>query len=89
MFSNLRIFSATIFSRSIYPLYLICISDASIISSLRFGILSKKAANYEKSVLVLHQGIDKYFGYQYELELGDIPDNFTYYAFGHRIRILL
>ena len=45
--------------------------------------LSKKAANHEKSILVLHQGIDKYLGYQYELELGDIPDNFTYYAFGH------
>ena len=45
--------------------------------------LSKKAANYEKSVLVLHQGIDKYFGYQYELELGDVPDNFSYYALGH------
>ena len=45
--------------------------------------LSKKAASYEKSILVLHQGIDKYFGYQYELELGDIPDNFNYYAMGH------
>ena len=45
--------------------------------------LSKKAANHEKSILVLHQGIDKYFGYQYELEIGDIPDNFNYYALGH------
>ncbi|MBQ6511162.1 DNA repair exonuclease [Methanobrevibacter sp.] len=45
--------------------------------------LSKKAANHEKSVLVLHQGIDKYFGYNYELEIGDLPDNFNYYALGH------
>lgn len=45
--------------------------------------LSKKAANHEKSILVLHQGIDKYFNLQYELEIGDIPDNFTYYALGH------
>ena len=45
--------------------------------------LSKKAANHEKSILVLHQGIDKYFSPQYELEIGDIPDNFNYYALGH------
>ncbi|WP_298521588.1 DNA repair exonuclease [uncultured Methanobrevibacter sp.] len=45
--------------------------------------LSKKAASHEKSILVLHQGVDNYFDYQYELETGDIPDNFTYYALGH------
>ena len=45
--------------------------------------LSKKAADHEKSILVLHQGIDKYFNLSYELEIGDIPDNFTYYAMGH------
>lgn len=45
--------------------------------------LSKKAENHEKSILVLHQGIDKYFNLQYELEIGDIPDNFNYYALGH------
>ena len=45
--------------------------------------LSKKAANHDKSILVLHQGIDKYFGYNYELEIGDLPDNFNYYAMGH------
>ncbi|MBR0271733.1 MAG: DNA repair exonuclease [Methanobrevibacter sp.] len=45
--------------------------------------LSKKAANYDKSILVLHQGIDKYFNLQYELEIGEVPDNFTYYAMGH------
>lgn len=29
------------------------------------------------------KGIDKYFGYNYELEIGDLPDNFNYYALGH------
>ena len=45
--------------------------------------LSEKASKHEKSILVMHQGIDKYIGYNYELEIGDIPDNFTYYALGH------
>ncbi len=45
--------------------------------------LSKKAADHDKSILVLHQGVDNYFDYQYELETGDIPDNFNYYALGH------
>ena len=45
--------------------------------------LSEKASKHEKSILVMHQGIDKYFGYNYELEIGDIPDNFNYYALGH------
>ena len=45
--------------------------------------LSEKATRHEKSILVLHQGIDKYFGYNYELEIGELPDNFNYYALGH------
>ena len=45
--------------------------------------LSEKASKHEKSILVMHQGIDKYFGYNYELEIGDVPDNFNYYALGH------
>lgn len=45
--------------------------------------LSQKATHHNKSILVLHQGIDKYFGYNYELEIGEIPDNFDYYALGH------
>ena len=45
--------------------------------------LSKKAAEHEKSILVLHQGIDQYIPFQFELEKGDIPDNFSYYVFGH------
>ncbi len=45
--------------------------------------LSQKAQNHDKSILVLHQGIDKYLPFHYELEIGDIPDNFDYYALGH------
>lgn len=45
--------------------------------------LSQKAENHEKSILVLHQGIDKYLPFHNELEIGDIPDNFDYYALGH------
>ena len=45
--------------------------------------LSEKASHHEKSILVMHQGIDTYLGYNYELEIGDIPDNFNYYALGH------
>ena len=45
--------------------------------------LSKKASSHDKSILDLHQGIDKYFSMNYELEIGEIPDNFDYYALGH------
>ena len=45
--------------------------------------LSKKAENHLKSILVLHQGIDKYLPFHSELEIGDLPDNFDYYALGH------
>ena len=45
--------------------------------------LSEKATHHKKSILVLHQGIDQYFSLNYELELGEIPDNFDYYALGH------
>ena len=42
------------------------------------------AEGYEKSILVLHQGIDKVLPEEaYELELNEIPKNFSYYALGH------
>ncbi len=44
---------------------------------------SKKAEEYEKSILILHQGIDKYLPFDYELETGELPTNFNYYAMGH------
>lgn len=45
--------------------------------------LANKAKNYSRAILVLHQGIDKYLPFQYELEIGDLPENFDYYALGH------
>ncbi len=48
----------------------------------KLNTLSKKAADVKNKILVLHQGIDKYIP-QYEVEIGDIPTNFNYYAMGH------
>lgn len=46
--------------------------------------LSDLSKNYHKSILILHQGIDKVLPEgSYELELDQIPKNFNYYAFGH------
>ena len=45
--------------------------------------LSKEAENYSKKILLIHQGIDKYLPWEYELELADIPQNFDYYGCGH------
>lgn len=46
--------------------------------------MSVLADNHEKSILVLHQGIDKVLPKgEYELELDEIPKNFNYYALGH------
>lgn len=45
--------------------------------------LDQISQNYDKRVLVLHQGIDKYLPFEYELELADIPESFHYYAMGH------
>lgn len=49
----------------------------------KLRMLEKEADNHLKSILVLHQGIDKYFNQSYELELEHIPKNFDYYALGH------
>ncbi|MCL2156694.1 MAG: DNA repair exonuclease [Methanobrevibacter sp.] len=49
----------------------------------RLNELSKEAENYSKKILVIHQGIDKYLPWEYELELTDIPKNFDYYGCGH------
>ncbi len=45
--------------------------------------LEKASQNYAKSILILHQGIDKYLPFEYELELAQIPETFDYYAMGH------
>lgn len=47
--------------------------------------LSKKADDYKKRILILHQGLQEHLPWEgaYELTLADIPKNFQYYAFGH------
>lgn len=57
-------------------------SHGKILKS-KLAELSEKATHHEKAILVLHQGIDKYFKFNHELEIGEIPDNFDYYALGH------
>ena len=47
--------------------------------------LSAEADKHKKSILLLHQGLDKYmpFDGSYELKIGELPLNFDYYALGH------
>jgi len=49
----------------------------------RIENIEKASQNHKKSVLVLHQGIDLYMPYEYEIKIGDIPKTFNYCAFGH------
>lgn len=49
-----------------------------------YGQLSKIADKYLKSILVSHQGIDKWmYEHSFEVELNEMPKNFDYYAMGH------
>jgi len=43
------------------------------------------ASRYSKSILVAHQGVDKYLPFEgaYELKKADLPEKASYYAFGH------
>ncbi len=45
--------------------------------------IEKASLEYKKRVLVLHQGIDRYIPYEYEIKIGDVPQSFNYCAFGH------
>ena len=49
----------------------------------RLENIEKASQNYKKRVLVLHQGIDLYLPYEYEIKIGDVPKSFNYCAFGH------
>jgi exonuclease SbcD len=49
----------------------------------RLQSIEKSSAEYKKSILVLHQGIDRYIPYEYEIKIGDVPQSFNYCAFGH------
>ncbi len=49
----------------------------------RLQNIEKSSADYKKRILVLHQGIDRYIPYEYEIKIGDVPQSFNYCAFGH------
>jgi len=46
-------------------------------------IIAKKARNFKRSVMVLHQGIEKFLPHEFELKLEELPKGFDYYAMGH------
>jgi DNA repair exonuclease SbcCD nuclease subunit len=45
--------------------------------------LSRKAAKYSHSIVMIHQGTDSHLPKGFELEMNDIPKGFNYYAMGH------
>lgn len=45
--------------------------------------LSTLAETHKRSILLLHQSVDRYLPFDPEIGIGDVPDNFNYYAFGH------
>jgi exonuclease SbcD len=49
----------------------------------RLQSIEKSSRDYGKRILVLHQGIDRYIPYEYEIKIGDVPQSFNYCAFGH------
>ena len=49
----------------------------------RLQTIEKTSSEYKKTILVLHQGIDRYMPYEYEIKIGEIPQSFNYCAFGH------
>lgn len=49
----------------------------------RINEIEKASNDYKKRVLILHQAVDRYMPYEYELKIGDVPQSFNYCAFGH------
>ncbi|MCD6368908.1 MAG: exonuclease SbcCD subunit D [Thermoproteales archaeon] len=45
--------------------------------------IASNSKNYSKRILVLHQAVQQYLPFDYELDLSDLPTNFDYYAMGH------
>ena len=45
--------------------------------------LGRRAREYPRRILVLHQAIREYLPVEYELELNELPAAFHYYAMGH------
>jgi len=50
-----------------------------------FPRLSEIAAGFKHSILMFHQGMKQYLPYEdsFEMDFGDLPENFSYYAGGH------
>ncbi|MHA1594043.1 MAG: metallophosphoesterase family protein [Candidatus Baldrarchaeia archaeon] len=46
-------------------------------------ILARIAEKYKKRILILHQAIDRYLPFDYQIKVSDLPKNFDYYALGH------
>ncbi|UCD02800.1 MAG: exonuclease SbcCD subunit D [Candidatus Aenigmatarchaeota archaeon] len=53
----------------------------SLRESLR--VLSSKASKHAKSIIMIHQATDRHMPKAFELEISEIPKNFSYYAMGH------
>ena len=49
----------------------------------RIQEIERASLDYNKRILVLHQGLDRYMPYEYELKIGDLPKTFNYCAMGH------
>ncbi len=45
--------------------------------------LMAEGSRYRKSVVVMHQALDVYMGYDFQLTLNEIPVGASYYAMGH------
>ncbi|NVM56085.1 MAG: exonuclease SbcCD subunit D [Candidatus Helarchaeota archaeon] len=45
--------------------------------------LSDKAEAYEKRILLLHEAVDRFLPFNFELQFDDLPRNFDYLAMGH------
>ena len=45
--------------------------------------LEEESREFKRSIMVLHQGIDRYLSQEYELTLEELPKTFNYYALGH------
>jgi DNA repair exonuclease SbcCD nuclease subunit len=52
---------------------------------LREGLrrLAKLAEGFSRSVLILHQSIDRFLPFEYELSFDELPSSFSYVAMGH------
>lgn len=45
--------------------------------------LESAAGGYDRRVLLLHQGVDKFLPHEHELSIGEMPSSFDYIALGH------